>query len=63
MLWIGNEIQMKEWKAHDDFIRGLDVNEMLPYILTCGDDMLIKLWDWEHDFQLVRVDCALLREL
>lgn len=54
---------MKDWKAHDDFIRGLDVNETLPYILTCGDDMLIKLWDWEHDFQLVRVDYALLREL
>ncbi len=19
----------------------------LPYILTCSDDMLIKLWDWD----------------
>ncbi len=19
----------------------------LPYLLTCSDDMLIKLWDWE----------------
>ena len=63
MLCVGRETQVKEWKAHDDFIRGLDVNETLPYILTCGDDMLIKLWDWEHDFQLVRVDYALLREL
>ena len=46
---------MKQWKGHDDFIRGLDVHETLPYILTCGDDMLIKMWDWDHDFQMVRV--------
>ena len=46
---------MKEWKAHDDFIRGIDVNETHPFILTCGDDMLIKMWDWEKDFDLVRV--------
>ena len=46
---------MKEWVAHDDFIRGLDVNESFPYILTCGDDMLIKMWDWDHAFSLVRV--------
>ena len=46
---------MKEWVAHDDFIRGLDVNESFPNILTCGDDMLIKMWDWDHDFSLVRV--------
>ena len=48
-------VQVKEWKAHDDFIRGMDVHESLPYLLTCADDMLIKLWDWEHDFSLVRV--------
>lgn len=46
---------MKEWKAHDDFIRGIDVNETLPYILTCGDDMLIKMWDWEKNFEMIRV--------
>ena len=24
-------------------------------ILTCGDDMLVKMWDWDKDFELVRV--------
>lgn len=48
-------MQVKEWKAHDDFIRGIDVNETYPYILTCGDDMLVKMWDWDKDFELVRV--------
>lgn len=31
------------------------MNETYPYILTCGDDMLIKMWDWEKDFEMVRV--------
>ena len=24
-------------------------------ILSCGDDMTIKLWNWEQDWKLVRV--------
>ena len=28
-------------------IRCLAIHPSLPYILSCSDDMLIKLWDWE----------------
>ena len=27
--------------------RHVAVHPTLPYILTCSDDMLIKLWDWD----------------
>lgn len=27
----------------------------LPFVLTCSDDMSIKLWDWDKDWALVRL--------
>ncbi|KAJ0391390.1 hypothetical protein P43SY_009361 [Pythium insidiosum] len=32
-------------KAHDDFVRGLDVHPTLPLVLSCSDDKTVKLWD------------------
>jgi WD40 repeat protein len=26
------------------------VHPTLPYLLSCSDDMLIKLWDWDKNF-------------
>jgi coatomer subunit beta' len=45
----------KMWEAHADYIRSIAVHPSLPYILSCSDDMLIKLWDWDTGFQCVRV--------
>eukprot|EP01125_Pyxidicula_operculata_P006786 TRINITY_DN2331_c0_g1_i1.p1 TRINITY_DN2331_c0_g1~~TRINITY_DN2331_c0_g1_i1.p1 ORF type:complete len:896 (+),score=185.86 TRINITY_DN2331_c0_g1_i1:92-2779(+) len=46
---------VKKWEAHTDYIRCVAVHPTLPYILSSSDDMLIKLWDWEKNFQCVRV--------
>lgn len=37
-------------QAHGDYIRSLAVHPTLPYLLSCSDDMLIKLWDWDKGF-------------
>lgn len=44
-----------EFEAHEDFIRCIAVHPTKPYILTCSDDVKIKLWDWEQGWQNVRV--------
>jgi WD40 repeat protein len=33
------------------------VHPTLPYLITCSDDMLAKLWDWDRGFS-----CAQVRE-
>jgi coatomer subunit beta' len=40
-----------EWLAHDDFIRGLAVRS--PHVLSCSDDMTIKLWDAEYNWECI----------
>ena len=47
--------RVKMWEAHADYIRSVAVHPNLPYILSCSDDMLIKLWDWEKGFQCTQV--------
>jgi coatomer subunit beta' len=42
--------KVKEVEGHADYIRCLDVHPSLPYVLSCSDDMSIKLWDWNKDF-------------
>lgn len=47
--------RIKMWEAHADYIRSIAVHPSLPYILSCSDDMLIKLWDWDKGFQCTQV--------
>ena len=35
--------------------RHIAVHPTLPYILTCSDDMLIKLWDWDKGWQCTQI--------
>lgn len=35
--------------------RHIAVHPTLPYVLTCSDDMLIKLWDWDKGWQCTQV--------
>jgi coatomer subunit beta' len=37
--------------AHEDYIRCLVVHEQRSLLLTCGDDMTIKLWDWTRGWR------------
>ena len=41
--------------AHSDYIRQLAVHPGLPQILSCSDDMSVKLWNWEKNWVCERV--------
>jgi coatomer subunit beta' len=47
--------KVKEWEAHTDYIRYLEIHPNRPLILSCSDDMSIKMWDWEKDFDCVQI--------
>ena len=57
--------KVKSFEAHTDYIRSIAVHPTQPYLLTCSDDMLIKLWDWDkvcivlilHDIEVPYVAC------
>jgi hypothetical protein len=42
-------------KAAPGSCRHIAVHPTLPYVLTCSDDMLIKLWDWDKGWQCTQV--------
>ncbi len=46
---------VKAFEAHTDYIRCISVHPTFPYILTCSDDMLIKLWDWDKGWACTQV--------
>jgi coatomer subunit beta' len=47
--------KVKEWEAHTDYIRFVEVHPNRPYVLSSSDDMSIKLWDWDKDWECVQV--------
>eukprot|EP00968_Pinguiococcus_pyrenoidosus_P013803 scaffold1247_cov251-Pinguiococcus_pyrenoidosus.AAC.39 len=48
--------KIKAWeRAHDDYIRFIEVHPTLPYVLTSSDDLTIKLWDWERNWDCTNV--------
>lgn len=47
--------KINEFEAHTDFIRSVVVHPVLPYVLSSSDDKLIKLWDWEKDWECTRI--------
>jgi coatomer subunit beta' len=47
--------KIKEFTAHTDYIRGIEVHPTLPCVLSCSDDKTIKLWNWDRNFACVRV--------
>jgi coatomer subunit beta' len=44
---------LHDFEAHDDYIRSIELHPTLPYIFTSSDDMLIKVWDMEYNFNCV----------
>jgi len=46
--------KIREFEAHMDYIRSLEIHPVHPYVLTSSDDMQIKLWDWEKQWQNVQ---------
>lgn len=47
--------QVTSFEAHSDYIRHIEIHATLPCFLTCADDMVIKLWDWDKHFACVHV--------
>lgn len=47
--------KVHSFEAHTDYIRSLAVHPTQPIVLSCGDDMLIKMWDWDKKWQCVQV--------
>ena len=47
--------QIQAWEAHTDYIRFLEVHPTQPYVLSASDDMSIKLWDWERQWDCTQV--------
>ncbi|KAF4756004.1 Coatomer subunit beta' [Perkinsus olseni] len=45
--------KIKTIEAHGDYIRYIAVHSTLPYVLSCSDDMTIKLWDWDKNWACV----------
>jgi coatomer subunit beta' len=43
------------FEAHVDYIRSIACHPSQPYILSCADDSLIKLWDWEKGWKNIMV--------
>ena len=42
-------------EAHTDYIRSLAVHPTQPLLLSCGDDMVIKLWNWDNKWECAKV--------
>lgn len=38
-----------------DYIRHIAVHPTLPYFISCSDDMTIRLWNWEANWQNTQV--------
>ena len=45
--------KIKEWEAHTDYIRNVEIHPSRSLILSSSDDMTIKCWDWDKDFECV----------
>eukprot|EP00698_Gefionella_okellyi_P014406 TRINITY_DN4000_c0_g1_i1.p1 TRINITY_DN4000_c0_g1~~TRINITY_DN4000_c0_g1_i1.p1 ORF type:complete len:1006 (-),score=194.58 TRINITY_DN4000_c0_g1_i1:214-3231(-) len=47
--------KVKAVDGHADYIRSLAVHPSQPLVLSAGDDLAIKVWDWERNWQCTQV--------
>jgi len=45
---------LHEFQAHDDYIRSLDIVSDRSLLLSCCDDMTIKAWDMDNNYDCVK---------
>jgi len=48
--------KVRAFEAHNDFIRALAVHPTLPYLLSSSDDTTIKIWDWEKNWECIKLE-------
>mmetsp|Transcript_16919 Transcript_16919/g.39072 ORF Transcript_16919/g.39072 Transcript_16919/m.39072 type:complete len:1001 (-) Transcript_16919:47-3049(-) len=47
--------KVKEFEAHADYIRYIEVHPSLPYVISASDDMSMKLWKWDENWNAVNL--------
>jgi coatomer subunit beta' len=47
--------KITSFDAHTDYIRYLEVHPILPIVLSCADDMTVKMWDWDKSWLCTQV--------
>lgn len=45
--------KVTQFEAHTDYVRAFDIHPTRPYVLSCSDDMSIRLWDWERGWKCI----------
>jgi len=40
-------------EAHADYIRFVEIHPIMPYILSSSDDMSMKIWNWEQNWECI----------
>jgi coatomer subunit beta' len=43
--------KIKDIEAHADYIRFVEIHPTMPYIMSSSDDMSMKLWNWEQNWE------------
>lgn len=47
--------KVHSFEAHSDYIRAIAVHPNQPYLVSSSDDMMIKVWDWDKQWQCSQV--------
>jgi coatomer subunit beta' len=47
--------KVTQFEAHPDYVRDIAVHPLKPYVLTCSDDLTVKLWNWDQNWKLEQV--------
>lgn len=45
--------KVTQFEAHADYVRSFAIHPSRPYVLSCSDDMTVKLWDWERQWRCI----------
>lgn len=43
--------KVRSVEAHADYIRYVEVHPSQPFVLSSSDDMSIKLWNWDQNWE------------
>lgn len=43
--------KINDVEAHADYIRFVEIHPAMPYVLSSSDDMSMKLWNWEQNWE------------